>query len=159
VTTREAALHRAQRPSATVLRERDDRRPPRRDPRPIRNQLDEDPVANQDAAPRAAEVADLLRREQEQLRDALAEPDVSFIVTPVAAEAHFVRDHDGEVRPAGEVERERARPRREFGVDVVQLPWRRFNRRCQRSTATTPPTENGARSSTRHRCLGPVCRR
>jgi len=115
VTTREAALHRAQRPSATVLRERDDRRPPRRDPRPIRNQLDEDPVADQDAAPRAAEVADLLRREQEQLRDALAEPDVSFIVTPVAAEAHFVRDHDGAVRPAGEVERERARPRREFG--------------------------------------------
>ena len=58
-------------------------------------------------------------RDQQQLRNALAEPDVSFIVTPVAAEAHFVRDHDGEVRPAGEVERRRARMRREFGVDVV----------------------------------------
>ena len=51
--------------------------------------------------------------------DALAEPDVSFIVTPVAAEAHFVRDHDRVVRPAGEVVRRRARMRREFGVDVV----------------------------------------
>ena len=44
-------------------------------------------------------------REQRELRDALAEPDVSFIVTPVEAEAHFIRDHDGVVRDAGEVER------------------------------------------------------
>ena len=61
----------------------------------------------------------MLRRDQQQLRDALAEPDVSFIVTPVAAEAHFVRDHDGEVGPASEVERRRARMRRAFGVDVA----------------------------------------
>lgn len=44
--------------------------------------------------------------------------DVSFIVTPVEAEAHFVRDHDSEV-PGDEVERGRARMRREFGVHVV----------------------------------------
>lgn len=31
----------------------------------------------------------------EQLRDAHAEPDVSFIVTPVAGEVHFMRGHDG----------------------------------------------------------------
>jgi hypothetical protein len=66
------------------------------------------------------EVAKLLRREQLQLRDALAEPDVSFILTPVEAEAHFVRDHHGEVKDAGEVERRRAKMRRELGVvDVV----------------------------------------
>jgi len=54
------------------------------------------------------------------LGDALAEPDVSFIVTLVAAEAHFVRDHDGAVRPAGEVERRRAWMRREFGLNVCR---------------------------------------
>lgn len=66
-------------------------------------ELDQDSVADQDAA-RDPELAELLRREQQQVRDALAEPDVSFIATHrlVAAEAHFVRDHDGELRPAGE---------------------------------------------------------
>ncbi len=63
-------------------------------------QLDEDPVADHDAALRDQEVAELLRREQQQVRDALAEPDVSFIVTLVEAEAHFVRDHDGSVKDA-----------------------------------------------------------
>jgi hypothetical protein len=82
-------------------------------------QLDEDPVADHDAALRDPELAELPRREQLQLSDALAEPDVSFIVTPVDAEAHFVRDHDGIVKDAGEVERRRARMRRELGVDVV----------------------------------------
>jgi hypothetical protein len=82
-------------------------------------QLDEDPVADHEAALRDPGLADLLRREQQQLRDALAETDVSFIVTPVEAEAHFVRDHDGVVKDAGEVARRRARMRREFGVDVV----------------------------------------
>jgi hypothetical protein len=66
-------------------------------------QLQEDPAAGHDAALRDPEVAELLRRDQQQLRDALAEPDVSFIVTPVEAEAHFVRDHDGVVKDAGEV--------------------------------------------------------
>ena len=60
----------------------------------------------------------LLRRDQQRLRDALAESDVSFIVTPIEAEAHFIRDLDGVVRDAGEVERRRARMRRDFGVDV-----------------------------------------
>jgi hypothetical protein len=50
-----------------------------------------------------------------QLRDALAEPDVSFIVTPVEAEAHFVRDLDGVVNDAREVEGRRAWMRRELG--------------------------------------------
>ena len=68
---------------------------------------------------RDPELAELLRREQQQLRDALAEPDVSFIVTPVEAEAHFMRDYDGEIRSADEVERRRARMRRDFGVDVL----------------------------------------
>lgn len=77
-------------------------------------QLDQDPVALRDAA-----VAQLLRREQGQLRGALAEPDVSFIVTPVEAEAHFVRDHDRVVKPAAEVERRRAWIRRDLGVDVL----------------------------------------
>ena len=82
-------------------------------------ELDQAPIADHEAARRDPEIAELLRREHQQMRDALAEPDVSFIVTPAAAEVHFVRDHDGEVRPAGEVERRRARMRREFGVDVV----------------------------------------
>jgi hypothetical protein len=81
-------------------------------------QLDQDPVVDLEAA-RDPELADLLRRDQQQLRDALAEPDVSFIVTPVEVEAHFVRDHDGVVTPVAEVERRRARMRRDFGVDVV----------------------------------------
>jgi hypothetical protein len=72
-------------------------------------QLDEDPVADHAAALRDPELAEMLRREQLQLRDALAEPDVSFIVTPVEVEAHFVRDYDGVVKDAGEVERRRAR--------------------------------------------------
>ena len=71
-----------------------------------------------EAARRDPEIAELLRTDQQHLHDALAEPDVSFTVTPVAAEAHFVRDH-GEVRLAGEVQLRRARMRREFGVDVV----------------------------------------
>lgn len=64
-------------------------------------QLGDHPADHQDAAP-DAELADLWR-DQQQLRDALVEPDVSFIVTPVAAEAHFVRDHDGVVKLAAEV--------------------------------------------------------
>ncbi|TMC03514.1 MAG: hypothetical protein E6J41_27190 [Chloroflexi bacterium] len=63
-------------------------------------QLDEDPVAEHEAALRDPELAELLRQDQQQLRDALAEPDVAFIVTPVEAEAHFVRDHDGVVKKA-----------------------------------------------------------
>ncbi len=82
-------------------------------------ELDEDPVADHEAALRDPEVAELLRREQRDLRAALGEPDVSFIVTPVDAEAHFVLDHDGVVRDASEVERRRARMRRDFGVDVL----------------------------------------
>jgi hypothetical protein len=82
-------------------------------------QLDDDPASDYDAALRDPDLADLLCRDQQQLSDALAEPDVSFIVTPAEAEAHFVRDHDGEVRLAAEVERRRARMRREFGVDVL----------------------------------------
>jgi hypothetical protein len=77
------------------------------------------PVTRPRYAERDPELAELLRRDQRQLRDALAEPDVSFIVTPVDAEAHFVRDHDGAVKDAGEVERRRAWMRRELGVDVV----------------------------------------
>ncbi len=82
-------------------------------------QLDEDPVADHKALLRDLEVAELLRREQLQLGTALAEPDVSFIVTPVEAEAHFVCDYDDVVKDAREVERKRARMRRDFGVDVL----------------------------------------
>ena len=83
-------------------------------------QLDEDPVADHEAALRDPTVVELLRREQQrQLHDSLAEPDVSFIVTPVDAEAHFVRDRDGVARDANEVERRRAQMRRDFGVDVL----------------------------------------
>jgi hypothetical protein len=77
------------------------------------------PSLDHDAALRDPQLAELLRRDQHPLRDALAEPDVSFIVTQVEAEAHFARDLGGIVRDAGEVERRRARMRREFGVDVV----------------------------------------
>jgi hypothetical protein len=82
-------------------------------------ELEEDPVSDHQVVLRDREVNDLLRREHWQLRDALAEPDVSFIVTPVAAEAHFVRDYDGVIKDACEVNRKRARMRREFGVDVL----------------------------------------
>jgi hypothetical protein len=61
-------------------------------------QLDDDPVADHDAALRDPELAELLRRDQQQLRDALAEPDVAGIVAPVAVEAHFVRDQAIRVR-------------------------------------------------------------
>jgi len=64
-------------------------------------ELDDGPIAEYGGALRDPELAELLRREQQQLRDALAEPDVSFMVTPVRAEAHFVRDHGGEVKPEG----------------------------------------------------------
>jgi hypothetical protein len=58
-----------------------------------------------------------------RLRQALAEPDVWFIVTPVEAEAHFVRDYDGVVEDAGEVGRRRVRVQREFGVDMCSRPF------------------------------------
>ena len=82
-------------------------------------QLHEDPVDDHAAALGDPELAELLRRDQQHLRDVLAELDVSFIVTRVEAEAHFVRDYDGLVKPAVEVERRRARMRWDFGVDVV----------------------------------------
>jgi len=45
----------------------------------------------------------------------LAEPAVSFIVVPVQAETHLVRDFDGAIR----VERGRACMCRDFGIDLV----------------------------------------
>lgn len=66
-----------------------------------------------------ADVADLAREEHRQLRGQLHEPGACFIVTPLAAEAHFMRDQAGVVREAGEVERRRAVMRREFGVDIL----------------------------------------
>ncbi len=44
---------------------------------------------------------------------------MSFIVVPTEAEAHLVRDVDGEIRDATEVERKKARMRRDFGIDLV----------------------------------------
>ena len=91
-------------------------------------QLDDDPIADHDAALRDPELAELLRREQAQLRDALAESDVSFIVTPVAAEAHFVRDYDGR----GEAGR---RGRAAAGVDAAGIRGGRAaaSSRCHRA--------------------------
>jgi hypothetical protein len=83
-------------------------------------------VADHDAALRDPELADLLRRDQQQLRDALEKPDVSFIVTSVEAESHFARDLDGIVRDAGEVERRRARMRRDLG-----WTWLKFDLRSR----------------------------
>ena len=62
---------------------------------------------------------ELDRRERSELRVALAEPDVSFIVVPVQAETHLVRDFDGVIRDADSVERRRARMRRDFGIDLL----------------------------------------
>jgi hypothetical protein len=64
-------------------------------------------------------LAEQLHLEQRDLREALAEPDVSFIVVPTGAEAHLVRDVDGRVKDASEVEHKRAQMRREFGIDVL----------------------------------------
>jgi hypothetical protein len=66
-----------------------------------------------------ADVAELAREEHRRLRGQLHEPGACFIVTPVAAEAHFMRDQAGVVREAAEVERTRAIMRREFGVDIL----------------------------------------
>jgi hypothetical protein len=66
-----------------------------------------------------AEVAELACEEHRQLRDQLHEPGACFIVTPIAAEAHFMRDHAGVVREAAEVDRRRATMRLEFGVDIL----------------------------------------
>lgn len=83
-------------------------------------QLDRDPVLEvQGVLPDVEDVAELIRRERRQLRDALAEPDVSFIVVPTEAQAHFVRDLDGVFKPPEEVDCKRARIRRDFGVDIV----------------------------------------
>jgi hypothetical protein len=65
------------------------------------------------------DVAELAREEHRQLRGQLHEPGACFIVTPVAAEAHFMRDQAGVVHEAAEVERRRAVIRREFGVDIL----------------------------------------
>jgi len=65
----------------------------------------------------------VLLQEQAQLRAALAEMDVSFIVALVDAEAHFFRDYDGEVKPAVDVERWRARMRRGLGPAPRQSMW------------------------------------
>jgi hypothetical protein len=65
------------------------------------------------------EFARLVREEHRLLCLQLRQPDAYFIVTPVAVEAHLVRDHTGVVREATEVARRRAVIRREFGLDVV----------------------------------------
>lgn len=81
--------------------------------------LERDPVANVDPELVGLDgVAELFRVEQHHLREALAEPDVSYIVVPTEAEAHFVRDFDGNVEEASEVERKRAQLRRDLGIDV-----------------------------------------
>jgi hypothetical protein len=83
-------------------------------------QLDRDPLIDFEHEDlRIHGVADLLRAECIQLRQALDEPDVSFIVVPTEAEAHLVRDVDGEIKDANEVERRRMQMRRDFGIDVV----------------------------------------
>ncbi len=82
--------------------------------------LDLDPVADVESQLLDIDpVAELLRTEQLQLRQALAEPDVSFIVVPTEAEAHLVRDFDGEIRDAAEVEHKKACMRRHFRIDMV----------------------------------------
>jgi hypothetical protein len=47
------------------------------------------------------DLIDAAREEHERIRRQLAEPDACFIVVPVSAESHFVRDHAGVVRDAG----------------------------------------------------------
>ena len=65
------------------------------------------------------DVTELLRIERLKLREALAEPDVSFIVVPIRAETHLVRDFDGAIKDAISVERQQARMRRDLGIDLV----------------------------------------
>ncbi len=65
------------------------------------------------------DVMELLRLERLNLREALAEPDVSFIVVPIQAETHLVRDLDGAIKDATSVERQRAWMRRDFGIDLA----------------------------------------
>jgi hypothetical protein len=60
-----------------------------------------------------------LRQEWERLQEQVRQPDAYFIVTPVDAESHFVRDRDGEIRDVATVERREAILRRTFGVDLV----------------------------------------
>lgn len=50
-------------------------------------------------------IADALRREHAFLRQRLREPGTYLVVTPVAAETHFMVDDDGVARAANEVER------------------------------------------------------
>ncbi len=54
------------------------------------------------------------RQEWLQLQEQVRQPDAYFIVTPVEAEAHFVRDRDGQVRDAATAERRRTILRRAF---------------------------------------------
>ena len=65
------------------------------------------------------DVMELLRLERLNLREALAEPDVSFIVVPIQAETHLVRDLDGAIKDATSVERQRVWMRRDFGIDLA----------------------------------------
>ena len=65
------------------------------------------------------DVMELLRLERLNLREALAEPDVSFIVVPIQAETHLVRDLDGAIKDATSVGRQRAWMRRDFGIDLA----------------------------------------
>ncbi len=64
-----------------------------------------------------ADVAAVGLADHRRLRRQLHEVGAYFVVCPVEAEAHFLRDHDGEVRDAGEVERRRRMISRDFGLD------------------------------------------
>jgi hypothetical protein len=79
--------------------------------------IDDDQVSCTGVLP--PDVTGALERERQLLRERLRQPDMYFIVTAVAAELHFVRDHDGEVRDATVVARRRARMQRAFGVDAL----------------------------------------
>ena len=56
------------------------------------------------------QLADALRAELDQLRERLREPGMYLVVTPVAAESHFIVDDAGAVREADELERPVAWP-------------------------------------------------
>jgi hypothetical protein len=79
------------------------------------DELDGDP--DLDGVP--SQLAFRAHQEWVRLREQVHQPDAYFIVTPVEAEAHFVRDRQGEIRDAASVERHDSILRRTFGLDVL----------------------------------------
>jgi hypothetical protein len=82
-------------------------------------QLDDDPVGDHEAARRDPKIAELARPSKSSCATRWASPTCRSSSCRWRRRRTFMRDYNGEVKPADDVERKRERMRWELGVDVM----------------------------------------